>query len=112
MAKGNTKKESKTVGTKLTHLEYEKVQNLVDAGMYLSVSDFIRDAIREKMDGIEIINLRDVDYKTAKKEILGYYEKFNEAYPSDIGNELGISLEMTYRIVNELIKEKRLDVIE
>ncbi|MFH1586537.1 MAG: hypothetical protein ABID38_01620 [Candidatus Diapherotrites archaeon] len=112
MAKGNTKKESKTVGTKLTHMEYEKVQNLVDAGMYLNVSDFIRDAIREKMDGIEIIKLRDIDYKTAKKEILSYFEKYNEAYTDEAANDLGIDLETAFKITGELIKEKRLDVIE
>ena len=112
MGKTVAKTVPKTVGTKLTHLEYEKVQNLVDAGMYLSVSDLIRDAIREKLEGIEIIKLRDVDYKTAKKEVLGYYKKFREAYPSDIANELGLELETVYKIVKELIKEKRLEVIE
>ena len=112
MGKTIAKTEAKTVGTKLTHLEYEKVQQLVDAGMYLSVSDFLRDSIREKLEGIEIIKLRDVDYKTAKKEVLGYFERYKEAYPDEAANDLGIDIKTVFKITSELIKEKRLEVIE
>ena len=62
--------------------------------------------------GLEIIKLRDVDYKTAKKELLGYYEKFSEAFPDEAANDLGLDLETVHKIVGELIKEKRLVVIE
>ena len=106
------KQRAKTVGTKLTFSEYEKAQNLVDAGLYLNISDFIRASVREKLDSIEVVKLRDIDYKTAKKEVLGYYEKYSEAYPSDIGNELGIDLRTVYQIVDELIKEKRVEYIK
>ena len=60
----------------------------------------------------EIVELRDVDYKTAKKEILGYYQKHREAYPDEAANALGIELELAVKIVKELIDEKRLGVIE
>ena len=59
----------------------------------------------------EIIILRDIDYKTAKKEILEYYEKFKEAYQDEVANNLRVDLRMTVQIINELIKEKRLEVI-
>ena len=99
-------------GTKMTAAEYDKVQALVDSGLYLNVSDFMRVAVREKLDSIEIIKLRDVDYKTAKKEVLAYYEKFREAYPDEAANDLGIPLETAAKITSELIKEKRLEVIQ
>ena len=105
------KARARTVGTKMTSTEFEKMQALVDAGLYLNVSDFVRDAVREKLGSIEIINLRDVDYKTAKKEVLSYYEKFREAYPDEAANDLGIPLETVAKITSELIKEKRLGVI-
>jgi Arc/MetJ-type ribon-helix-helix transcriptional regulator len=104
--------QPKTVGTKLTALEYEKIQNMVEAGVYLSVSDFMRDAIREKLEGIDIIKLRDVDYKTAKKEVLGYYKKFREAFPDEAAEDLRIDAETVFKITNELIKEKKLEAIE
>jgi len=106
------KVNSKMIGTKVTSVEQEKIHNLVEVGMYLNPSDFVRDAIREKLEAIEVIKMRDVDYKTAKKEILGYYEKYSEAYPSDISLELGVDLELVYRIVNELVKEKRVEFFE
>ncbi len=102
---------SKTVGTKMTSSELGKMQTLVSAGLYLNVSDFVRDAVREKLGSIEIIKLRDVDYKTAKKEILAYFEKFREAYPDEAANDLGIPLETVAKITTELIKEKRLGEI-
>ena len=81
-------KRSKTVGTKMTSTELTKMQGLVEAGLYLNVSDFIRDAVREKLGSIEIVRLREVDYKTAKKEVLAYFEKFREAYPDEAANNL------------------------
>ena len=103
---------ARMIGAKVAAVELEKIRNLVEAGAYLNSSDFVRDAIREKLSSIEVIRLRDIDYKTAKKEVLGYYEKFREAYPDEAANELGIGVEMVMRIVGELIKEKRMEVID
>ncbi|MBS3057632.1 MAG: hypothetical protein J4415_03310 [Candidatus Diapherotrites archaeon] len=64
------------------------------------------------MQKIEIVELQDIDYETAKKEILGYYQKHREAYPDEAANALGIELELAVKIVKELIDEKRLGVIE
>ncbi len=107
-----TKLEGKTVGTKLAPKDYKKIEEIVRKGAYLGVSDFIRDAIKEKLDSVEVIELREVSYKQAKKEIIEYFKSHNEAYPSDAANELGIDLELTYKIVLELRKEGKLGDIE
>ena len=39
-------KQAKTVGTKLTPREYEEVANLINNGLYLSVSDFLRESVK------------------------------------------------------------------
>ncbi len=103
---------AKTVGTKLGSLEYEKIVSLVEAGAYLGVSDFVRDAIRDKLEEVEVIKVKDVDYKTAKKEVLGYFKKFKEAFVDEAANDLGIDLELAVRITQNLRKEKRLEVIK
>jgi Arc/MetJ-type ribon-helix-helix transcriptional regulator len=103
---------SRTSGTKLAPNELEKIEGLVKAGSYLNTSDFIREAVREKLESIEVILLRDVDYKTAKKEVLGYYEKYREAYPHEVANNLELDVELVHRITKELIKEKRLGVMK
>lgn len=56
------------MGSKIPATEFEKIQRLVEAGVYLNTSDFVRDAIRDKLASIKVIKYRDVDYKTAKKE--------------------------------------------
>jgi Arc/MetJ-type ribon-helix-helix transcriptional regulator len=57
----------KVVGAKLTRNEIDQINDLVKAGLYLNPSDFIREAVREKLAAIKVIECRDVDYETAKK---------------------------------------------
>lgn len=97
-------KQSKTVGTKLTPREYEEISGLVDAGIYLSASDFVRESIRDKLKNIRVIKIRSIDYETAKKEVLGYYRSYDEAYISEVSADL----ELVNQITEELRKEGRL----
>lgn len=99
---------NKTVGTKVTSKEYEKINHLIDAGIYLSNSDFAREAIRDKLRSIEVIKIRDVDYETAKKEVLGYYEKYQKAFEDEVADDLELDLKLVMKIVEELAEEGRL----
>ena len=78
--------------------------------MFLSNSDFVRQAINDKLGGIKIIKNRDLDYDTAKKEVLGYFKSYSEAYVSDVADDLELDLELVVKIVEELIKEGRIGV--
>ncbi|MDL2270492.1 ribbon-helix-helix domain-containing protein [Methanobrevibacter sp. OttesenSCG-928-I08] len=89
-------------------MEQEEINKLVEAGAFLNASDFIRQAVREKLEAIKIINVRDVDYKTAKKEILGYYKTKKEAYTDEVADDLELDLELVINITDELVKEGRL----
>jgi len=102
------KMESKTIGTKLAKKEYEEISELVNDGIFLSGSDFVREAIREKLKRIKVIKIRDIDYETAKKEVLGYYKSYKESYISEVAENLELDLELTAQIVQELIKEGKL----
>jgi len=103
-----TRLEGKTVGTKLAPRDYKKMEELVKKGAYLGVSDFIRDAIKEKLQSIEVIELREVGYKQAKKEVLEYYKHHGEAYPSDAADDLQLDFKLVHKIVAELRKEGKL----
>ncbi|KZX16407.1 hypothetical protein [Methanobrevibacter curvatus] len=59
-----------------------------------------------------MLNIREVNYKTAKKEILGYYKINKEAYIHDVANDLELDLELVANITNELIKEGRLGDVD
>lgn len=84
----------------------------VNAGIYLSVSDFIREAVRDKLRAIKVIKVRDIDYNTAKKEVLGYYQSYQEAYDYEVSEDLEIDYELVCEITEELEREGRLGVIK
>jgi len=56
------------------------------------------------------IKIRIISTKIARKEVLGYFERYSEAFPSDAANALGLDLETVHKIARELIAEKRLEV--
>ena len=90
--------------------ELEQIKQLVTSGVYLNTSDFVRNAIRDKLAAIKTIKYRDVDYDTAKKEVMGYLQKRGEAYPSEIEEDLELDYKLVCQIVNELKREGRLEV--
>lgn len=104
--------QPKTVGTKLTPRESEEIETLIQNGIYLSTSDFLREAVRDKLKAIKVIKIRDIHYDTAKKEVLGYYKKYSEAYDYEVADDLELDYELVCQIVDELEAEGRLGVIE
>lgn len=103
--------EGHIIGSKVCTREKEQIKQMVAAGIYLNISDFVRDAIRDKLAAIKTIKYRDVDYKTAKKEVMGYIQERGEAYPSDIEEDLELDYKLICQIVEELKREGRLEVL-
>jgi Arc/MetJ-type ribon-helix-helix transcriptional regulator len=102
----------KVVGAKLTRNEIGQINRLVEAGLYLNPSDFIRDAVREKLAAIKVIEYRDVDYDTAKKEVAGYFQMKGEAYASDASTDLQLDYELVCRIMDDLETEGKMEITE
>jgi Arc/MetJ-type ribon-helix-helix transcriptional regulator len=48
-----------------TQSELAQIQDLIDAGVYLNASDFVLEAISNKLAAIKVIKCRDVDYEMA-----------------------------------------------
>lgn len=55
----------------------------------------------------DIIEIREITDRQAKKEFLEYIKGKERVYPSDIANTLRLPLEQVFRIVNELFRESR-----
>lgn len=104
-------KQAKTVGTKLTPREYEEIEYMINAGLFLSVSDFLRQSVRDKLKATKIIKLRDINYEDAKKEVLGYYKKYNESYDYEVAENLELDYNLICQITKELEQEGRLSGI-
>jgi len=103
----------KVVGAKLTRNEIDQIINkLVETGLYLNPSDFIREAVREKLAAIKVIEYRDVDYETAKKEVAGYFEMKGETYASDASTDLQLDYGLVCKIMDDLEKEGKMETAE
>jgi len=98
-----------SIGAKIASAEARQIRELIEAGVYLNESDFVRDAIRHRLSEIRVIKCRDVDYETAKKEILGYYKSRGEAYPDEVAGDLELDFDIVMKATDELRKEGRLE---
>ena len=94
-------------GVRLAEMQEKKIKELVDMGMYISTSEFIREAVREKLESIEIRELRDVSQQAAKKEVIEYLKQNKKAYPSDIADALNIDIDLVIAVIKELTNEGR-----
>lgn len=97
-----------SIGAKIAPAEARQIRELIEAGVYLNESDFMRDAIRHRLSAIKVIGCRDIDYETAKKEILGYYKSRGEAYPDKAAEDLSLDFDLVMKVTDELRKEGRL----
>jgi Arc/MetJ-type ribon-helix-helix transcriptional regulator len=99
---------SVSIGAKIAAAEAAQIRELIEAGVYLNESDFVRDAIRHRLSEIRVVKCRDVDYETAKKEILGYFKSRGESYPDEASMDLELDFDLVMKITDELRREGRL----
>ena len=71
----------------------------------------MREAVREKLAAIKVIEYRDVDYETAKKEVAGYFKMLGEAYASDASSHLELDYELVCKIMDELENEGQMEAM-
>lgn len=97
---------SKSVSTKLAEQEYNKINDLVNNGLFLNSADFVREAIREKLKTYDNeITLRQIPYIQMKEEIIDYVKKNPEVDAVDIADDLLLDAFEVNKILVELIKE-------
>ncbi len=101
-------KESELVSARLSPKESEEIERLVEEGFFMNIADFVRTAVREKLEAIKVIDIRDVSEEKAEKEIIEYLKENEKAYPSDIADALRLDFDLVLEIVKELIKAGRL----
>jgi Arc/MetJ-type ribon-helix-helix transcriptional regulator len=109
---GPANSSGKVVKAKLTPNEIVQINKLVEAGLYLNPSDFIRNAVREKLAAIKVIQYRDLDYETAKKEVAGYFRMKGEAYASDASTDLVLDYDLVCKIMADLEKEGKMVAVQ
>ena len=101
----------KTIATKVPMNIHEELIGLVNSGAYLSISDFLREAIRNELALYKINDIRDIKYMDAKKEVLSYFMKYHDCYLDEIADLLreGRIILVTGKSILEEIEEKNFD---
>lgn len=103
----NNKEIGKTIATKVPINIHNQLIGLIENGDYLSISDFLREAIRDQLKTYKVANFREIDYFDAKKEVLSYFIKYNDCFLDEIAIDLELDFELVFNIINDLILEGR-----
>lgn len=93
----------KQAAAKLTPKEYEGVERLVKAGYFLNVSDFVRSAVREKLEAMKLATVRRLSPAAAEREVHRYIKAHPGAYPDEIADALNLDLETIMDAVGALM---------
>ena len=100
---------SVSIGAKIGVAEARQIRELIEAGLFLNESDFVRDAIRHRLAEIKVIKCRDIDYETARKEVAGYFKRMGEAYPDEAAEDLELDFDLVMKITEELRRNGTLE---
>ena len=90
---------------------HEELIDLVNSGAYLSISDFLREAIRNELAVYKINDIRDIRYNDAKKEVISYFIKYKECYMDEIAFDLELDFDLVSKILKELLREGRISLV-
>lgn len=100
-----TQTSSKSLSIKVSQQEFNKINELVDDGLFNNVEDFLSEAIVEKLDDMEPITLREIPYEQQRKEIIEYAKTHGDFDAVDVCDELLLDPFEVSDIMVELIKE-------
>jgi hypothetical protein len=68
--------------------------------------------VQDKLAAIKVIECRDVDYETAKKEVAGYFQMKGVAYASDASTDLQLDYELVCKITDDWELEGKMESVE
>lgn len=101
--------ETYQIAVRLSKADYAKVQQLVEAGLYRSSADFLREAVRDKLGSMEVVSVRNVDSRKAEKMIEDYLIKHpGPSFASEIADVLGLDYGLTFKTIHKLLEEGRI----
>ena len=100
-----TQKSSKNLSINVSQHDFEKINELVDDGLFNNVEDFLNEAITEKLGDMEPITLRDISYSQQREEIIEYAKNHDDFDAMDVSDDLLLDVFEVNDIMVELIKE-------
>jgi len=101
--------ETYQIAVRLSKADFVKIQQLVEAGLYRSSADFLREAVRDKLESMEVVSVRNVDLRKAEKMIEDYLVKHpGPSFASEIADALGLEYSLTFKTIRKLLEEGRI----
>ena len=101
--------EGLQAAVRLSKSDYTKVQQLIDAGLYRSFADFLREAVRDKLGSMEVVSVKDVSAKEAERMIEDYLKVHpGPSFASEIADTLGLEFDITFKTIHKLLEEGRI----
>ena len=104
-----TQSEGLQAAARFSRSDYGKIQHLIDAGMYRSFADFLREAVRDKLGSMEVVSVKVVD----ADEVEGMIENYLKTHPgsifaSELAEVLGLEFDITFKTIKKLLEEGRI----
>jgi Arc/MetJ-type ribon-helix-helix transcriptional regulator len=100
--------ETFQAAVRLSKSDYAKIQQLVEAGLFRSSADFLREAVRDKLESMEVVSVQDVDSRKAERMIEDYLTKRpGPSFASEIADALGLEYGVTFKVIQKLLEEGR-----
>jgi Arc/MetJ-type ribon-helix-helix transcriptional regulator len=97
------------LAVRLSKRDYAKIQQLVEAGLYRSSADFLREAVRDKLESMEVVSVQEVDTRKAERMIEDYLSKHpGPSFASEIADALGLEYGVTFKTIHKLLEEGRI----
>jgi Arc/MetJ-type ribon-helix-helix transcriptional regulator len=101
--------EGLQAAVRLSKTDYRKVQQLIDAGMYRSFADFLREAVRDKLGSMEVVSVKKVENQEAERMIEDYLKEHpGPSFASEIADTLGLEFGITFGTINKLLQEGKI----
>ena len=89
---------------------WKEISKIVEAsGAYASEAEFVRDAIREKLQQVTVSEVRDIPEEELQHLIVEYIKNHGKAYPSDIATDLKVPYFTIVELINRLVEKGTLE---
>jgi len=104
-----TQSEGLQAAARFSKSDYAKIQHLIDAGLYRSFADFLREAVRDKLGSMEVVSVKVVDADEAERMIENYLKThLGSIFASELADVLGLEFDITFKTIKKLLEEGRI----
>ena len=98
--------EGLQAAVRLSRSDHLKIQRLVEAGLYRSYADFLREAVRDKLGSMEVTSVKEVKPQEAEHMIEEYLKTHpGPNFASEIADALGLDFSITFKTISKLLEE-------